>query len=413
MLRASHFGTAISLLTLIGCAGASGSDGPDLGTGGKPSSSSGGMVSAQGGVGQSQGGASATANGGNTTSSSGGAGSGGGAQANGGAPSANGGSPSTNGGSSGGAPSTNGGAASKGGAASSGGSGGASKGGGTSAGGTSNANGGSTSKGGATSTGGSTTCDWSEPPANVAAWVQESWDSQLSNNVKTRKDWNLDNVMADAGQMNLCVRWGATSAVPESVKMNLSTTIARWFNDWFKGLGNYGCFPYGNGIKVNVTGWAVRPGKESLLGTIDSSIPIYTETDGDGEPKCPDACSSFVHWDHKFPNCKAGADKHSDYWLWFDDTLPGGGGAAAVGGDWGLRMPVSTFTGHFNDTSFMICEHEMGHGFGFQDYYDWTGSRPNGGSIMIVGSTSNQAPTTGDLWLLKRTWKEMKTLRGW
>jgi hypothetical protein len=267
--------------------------------------------------------------------------------------------------------------------------------------------------GGATGSGGSTTCDWSDPPANVAAWVNESWNAQLGNNIKNRKAWNLDNVMLNKGSMNLCVRWGASSAVPESVKTNLEATIARWFNDWFKGLGSYGCFPYGNGIQVKVTGWAVRPGKESLLGTIPSGVPVYTETDGDGEPKCPDDCSSFVHWDHKFPNCKAGADLHSDYWLWFDDTLPGGGGAAAVGGDWGLRMPVSTFTGHFNDTSFMIAEHEMGHGFGIQDYYDWTGSRPTGGSIMIVGSTNSQPPTTADIWLLKRAWKEMKALRGW
>jgi hypothetical protein len=32
---------------------------------------------------------------------------------------------------------------------------------------------------------------------------------------------------------------------------------------------------------------------------------------------------------------------------------------------------------------------------------------------MIVGSTDSQAPTVGDLWLLKRTWKEMKRMRGW
>ena len=261
---------------------------------------------------------------------------------------------------------------------------------------------------------GSASCDLSAPPSNVSAWIDESWNGQLGNNVKTRKAWNLDNVMLNKGQMNLCVRWGATTAVPATVRMNLESTIARWFNDWFKALGSYGCFPYSNGIQVKVTGWAVKPDKQSLLTGIDSTIPVYTETDGDGEPKCPDACSSFVHWDHVFTGCAGGAANHSDYWLWFDDTLPGGGGAAAVGGDWGLRMPVSTFTDHFGDTSFLIAEHEMGHGFGFQDYYDWTGSTPNGGSLMIVGSTGGkQSPTVGDTWLLRRTWKEMKTLRGW
>lgn len=261
--------------------------------------------------------------------------------------------------------------------------------------------------------GGSAECDWSAPPSDVAKWIDESWKSQLGSNIKNRKAWNLDNVMLNKGQLNLCVRWGATKAVPDMVKANLEATIERWFNDWFKGLGNYGCFPYGNGIKVKITGWAVRPGKQALLGQIDPAIPVYTETDAEGEPKCPDACSSFVHWDHKFPGCQGGDANHSDYWLWFDDTLPGGGGAAAVGGDWGLRMPVDTFLGAFSRKSFGICEHEMGHGFGFQDYYDWTGSRPQGGSLMIVGSSSNEGPTTGDVWLLRRTWKEMKALRGW
>ena len=58
----------------------------------------------------------------------------------------------------------------------------------------------------------------------------------------------------------------------------------------------------------------------------------------------------------------------------------------------------------------------MGHGFGFgfgiQDYYDWTGAKPAGPSIMTVVSTQSKTPTTGDIWLLRRTWKEMKTTRG-
>jgi hypothetical protein len=281
--------------------------------------------------------------------------------------------------------------------------------------------GGSKSTGGAGSSagassagaGGAAACDWSAPPANVSAWVNESWNSELGNNIKTRKAWNLDNVLLNKGSLNLCVRWGATSAVPAAVRTNLASTIQHWFDDWFKALGSYGCFPYGNGISVKVTGWAVKPGQQALLAGVDSSVPVYTETDNEGEPKCPDSCSSFVHWDHQFSACPGGAANHHDYWLWFDDTLPGGGNAAAVGGDWGLRMPVSTFLSHFDDPSFSIVEHEMGHGFGFQDYYSWTGSTPAGGSLMIVGSTSKQSPTPGDTWLLRRTWKESVALRGW
>lgn len=256
-------------------------------------------------------------------------------------------------------------------------------------------------------------CEWPEPPASVAAWVDQSWKAELGNNVRGRKAWNLDHVMLAKGSINVCVRWGATSAVPASVRDNLAPTVERWFNDWFKALKGYGCFPYGDGIKVNVVGWAVRPGKQSLLAGIDPSVPVYTQTDAEGEPMCPDACSSFVHWDHKVPSCPGGDKNRHDYALWFDDKLPGGGGAAAVGGDWGLRMPVRTFLDAFSRPSDHIIEHEMGHGFGIQDYYTWSGARPEGGSIMIVGSTNSQSPTLADQWLLRRTWKEMKTLRGW
>ena len=74
-----------------------------------------------------------------------------------------------------------------------------------------------------------------------------------------------DNVMLNKGFVNLCVRWGATTAVPDQVRTNLASTVECWFDDWYKGLGSYGCFPYSDGIKLNITGSAVKPGQPSLL----------------------------------------------------------------------------------------------------------------------------------------------------
>jgi len=268
--------------------------------------------------------------------------------------------------------------------------------------------------GGASGTGGTTgpcTPTWQDPPSNVSAWINESWNAQLGANVTNRKDWLIDNAILGKGQINLCVRWGATSAPTATVKSGMAGAVEKWFNDWFTNLTDYGCFPYPH-ITAKVTGWAVKAGNTSWVSDLDSSIKVYTETDSDGEPKCPDNCSFFNNWSHSFPNCAGGEAYHTDYWLWLDDALPGGGGAAAVGGDWGLRMPVSNFVASMGKSDSVI-EHEMGHGFGFQDYYDWTGSTPAGGSLMIVGSTSSPSPTTADRWLLLRTWKEMKSLRGW
>ena len=271
--------------------------------------------------------------------------------------------------------------------------------------------GGTPTTGGSTATGGSDECVYPDPPGDVSAWVDESWADQLGSNINGRQAWLLDNAMMGQGQINLCVRWGATSAPSQDVKANMASTVNRWMNHWFSQLEGYGCFPYPN-ITVKVTGWAVAPGNESWVSGLDDSIAVYTEME-DGEPRCPKECSFFDnHWDHQFPSCPGGEAFHSDYWIWLDNELPGSG-AAAVGGDWGLRMPVSSFVNAMGNEGDLVIEHEMGHGFGFQDYYSWTGSTPAGGSLMIVGSTSSQTPTTADQWLLRRTWQEMQKVRDW
>jgi hypothetical protein len=213
------------------------------------------------------------------------------------------------------------------------------------------------------------------------------------------------------GQINLCVRWGATTAPSAEVKDGIAAAVQRWFNDWFSQLDGYGCFPHPS-VTVKVTGWAVRPENTGWVADLDDSVRIYTEVDGEGEPKCADSCSFFTHWDHSFPDCDGGEAFHHDYWMWFSDTLD----AAAVGGDWGLRMPLEGFlVAMLEDRDYDVntVEHEMGHGFGFQDYYDWTGSRPAGGSLMIIENPLPRNPTIADRWLLRRTWKEVKELRGW
>ncbi|MBN2670382.1 MAG: hypothetical protein JXX29_01840, partial [Deltaproteobacteria bacterium] len=256
-------------------------------------------------------------------------------------------------------------------------------------------------------------CQYPDPPENVADWVNESWSAQLDDNINGREVWMLDKAIKGEGEINICVRWGATTAPSANVKNNIEAMVELWFNDWFTLLDGYGCFPYPEGVTVNLTGWAVRPGNESWVDDLDDSVFIYTETDGSGEPICSSSCSTFDNWNYSIPNCPGGDAARHDYWLWLDDTIEGG--AAAVGGDWGLRMPLAGFENALNSgDGDLVIEHEMGHGFGFQDYYDWTGSTPEGGSLMIVGSAwGATSPTEGDAWLLRRTWKEQQAIRGW
>jgi hypothetical protein len=253
------------------------------------------------------------------------------------------------------------------------------------------------------------TCEFPDPPANVAAWIDESWNAQLTNNITNREVWLLDSAIKGKGVINLCLRWGTDRPLTTDIRDKIAPAMQRWLNGWFKALGTYGCFPYPDGVTVNLTGMAVRPGQESLIEWSDNSIPIYTETDAEGEPMCPDSCSFFTNWSHEFPYCPEGEENHFDYSVWLNDSLSDGAGA--VGGDWGIRMPVDNFVNSLDQSSNFVVQHEIGHGFGMQDYYDWTGSTPDGGSVMIVGTSSTI--TVGDTWLIRRVWKEQKSLRGW
>jgi hypothetical protein len=295
--------------------------------------------------------------------------------------------------------------------------GGGASGGSTGAGG-STVQGGAPGAGGTSSTGPCTVTDWGTPPTGDAKWIDESWASELGSNVKNRKEWLLDSAILGKGQINVCVRWGASSAPSTDLKTNVGSWIEKWFNDWLMNLSDYGCFPYSH-IAAKVTGWAVRKGNESWVSDLDSStVKVYTDVEAGStpanEPKCADACSFFTAdgaGRHSFPSCPGGEAFHFDYSLWLDDKLPDSN-AAAVGGDWGLRMPAGDFISLKGGPS-SVVEHEMGHGFGFQDYYDWKQDKPADGSLMIVGSSKNQTPTLADVWLLRRTWKEVKALRGW
>ena len=77
---------------------------------------------------------------------------------------------------------------------------------------------------------------------------RESWYAQLDDNIKSRTVWLLDKAIKGEGHINLCIRWGATSAPSSDVKANMASTVERWLNDWFTALGDYGCFPYPDGV---------------------------------------------------------------------------------------------------------------------------------------------------------------------
>ena len=91
--------------------------------------------------------------------------------------------------------------------------------------------------------------------------------------------------MLGKGQINLCVRWGATTAPTAAVKTGMAAAVEKWFNDWFTSLADYGCFPYSH-ITAKVTGWAVKPGNESWISDLDSSIRGAANSGGNPSGFC-------------------------------------------------------------------------------------------------------------------------------
>lgn len=119
-----------------------------------------------------------------------------------------------------------------------------------------------------------------------------------------------------------------------------------------------------------------------------------------------------VFWSHEFPNCPGGEENHFDNSVLLYDSLSGG--ALPVGGEWGVGMSVDYFANSLHQSSNSVIGHEMGLGLGMQDYCDRTGSTPGVGSVAIVGSTSGESTITiGDTRLIRRIWKELRSLRGW
>jgi hypothetical protein len=76
----------------------------------------------------------------------------------------------------------------------------------------------------------------------------------LIHNINSREAWLLDSAMKGNGEINLCVRWGASKPMTTTVRDKIAPAMERWFNEWFTALGSYGCFPYPDGVKVKLTG---------------------------------------------------------------------------------------------------------------------------------------------------------------
>ncbi|EYB25065.1 hypothetical protein FG05_08003 [Fusarium graminearum] len=242
------------------------------------------------------------------------------------------------------------------------------------------------------------------PPSNLAGALKEVWDHEVKtySDALGFKNYGWDQVIAGKGQLNVCVRWESSASVTAEQRAKVATALKDSYTSWMKWVSGWDNFPYED-VKINVVGWAVKD-KSLLLGST-TGLDIYTDTDAEGIPQCSEKCGRFFHQDGDYSQCPGGAERHYDNSLWLTDGMEGG-----AGGDWGQRIGREYFMDLLGTKNIHILQHEIGHTFALDDFYDWT---PTGQSKFIMLAGSATEVTDFDGWMLRNWWYELSRERGW
>ncbi|KAF0640842.1 hypothetical protein FPSE5266_02371 [Fusarium pseudograminearum] len=242
------------------------------------------------------------------------------------------------------------------------------------------------------------------PPSNLAGALKEVWDHEVKtySDALGFKNYGWDQVIAGKGQLNVCVRWESTASVTAEQRTKVAIALQDSYTSWMKWVSGWDNFPYED-VKINVVGWAVKD--KSLLQGSTTGLDIYTDTDVEGIPQCSEKCGRFFHQDGDYSQCPGGAERHYDNSLWLTDGMQGG-----AGGDWGQRIGREYFMDLLGTKNIHILQHEIGHTFALDDFYDWT---PTGQSKFIMLAGSATEVTDFDGWMLRNWWYELSRERGW
>jgi hypothetical protein len=189
------------------------------------------------------------------------------------------------------------------------------------------------------------------------------------------KNYGFDQIMANKGHLNFCVRWESSESVTAAQRADVEVALQRSVKKWMDKLVDFEGFPYSS-VPVKVVGWAVSD--TSLLQGSTDGIDVYTTKDEGGIPQCDPRCGRFFHQDGDYASCPGGAERHygesqssevsslnlhtdnrqTDQSLWLTEGFEGG-----AGGDWGQRIGRSYFMDNLNTDSIHILLHEIGHTF--------------------------------------------------
>ncbi|MFI1729015.1 hypothetical protein ACH40E_07215 [Streptomyces acidicola] len=242
------------------------------------------------------------------------------------------------------------------------------------------------------------------PPANLVQPLDEVWRHVESTypDLNGFRNYGWDQVMANRGSINYCVRWESDAPVSTALRDSIHAALKKQFGKWMSAMVDNGtghnAWPYTN-VPVNIVGWAVK--NRSTLQWTDNSVDIYTGIlDSGGSPQCLPDCGRFFHQDGNYSRCPGGVARHYDQSLWLTKGFQGG-----AGGDWGQRVGQEYFTGALNQENIHIYLHEVGHTFGLDDFYDWS---PTGQCCFLMKAGSAAQITDFDKWMFRDFWRHMK-----
>jgi hypothetical protein len=252
------------------------------------------------------------------------------------------------------------------------------------------------------------TSDPWDPPSDLTTPLDEVWQHEVSTytDLYGFKNYIWDQLMAAKGSINYCVRWDSSASVTAAQRDQVQTTLARQFQKWIDQLQENGQgwdgFPYAT-VPVKVVGWAVRD--RSQLQWSDSSVDVTVNNINEDAPQCNPACARFFHQDNDYSGCPGGAAHHYDLSLWLTAGMTGG-----AGGDWGERIGSEYYMSNLSTDNVHILLHEMGHGYGLDDFYDWT--PPGGPCCFIMNAGTATYITEFDKWMLRDFWRHLKSRYG-
>jgi uncharacterized repeat protein (TIGR02543 family) len=200
-------------------------------------------------------------------------------------------------------------------------------------------------------------------------------------------------IFAGNGSISWAVRWESNDTVSLQERRRIAGMLYDGINEWLRPLMGYEDWPFGE-IPVTVVGWAVQ--SADLIRDRQPNETIWVNSTKEAPnsgyetnfmTSASRARSTFLNYNavnnntYRWPDSIGGLNGRFDKYLWLTKDKEGGNGSAE-GGDWGFRWgqqgPGSAGSGTSaanahatNGTIHGTMVHEIGHSFGF---YDWYGS---------------------------------------